>query len=177
MAYNKSFLIIILLASFVSCISATLLCQDLPIDMCAFAVSSMGSRCVLEKMISTHGNVEYECQTSQVNAAEFAEWVETDDCVHSCGINRLTVGISSDALVERGFVKSLCSADCQGGCPNVVDLFDKLAAGEGVSLSHICEAQTGATRREMGELTTTTFASLSGDTFHSWEAPSAALSP
>ncbi|MCO5600135.1 hypothetical protein L7F22_054243 [Adiantum nelumboides] len=72
-----------------------------------------------------------DMQKSKVSANEFLEWVETDDCMHSCGIDRQTVGILSDALVEKGFVKALCFAECQQGYPNVVDLFEKLAAGEG----------------------------------------------
>ncbi|MCO5561664.1 hypothetical protein L7F22_015285 [Adiantum nelumboides] len=162
----------------VSSVSANLLCEDLPIDLCAYAVSSTGSRCILEKEVSSQGKVEYQCQTSEVSANEFLEWVETDDCVHSCGIDRQTVGISSDALVEKGFVKALCSAECQQGCPNVVDLFEKLAAGEGVSLSRVCEAQSmGAARREMGEVETSQFASLSVHNLNAWEAPNAAHPP
>ena len=54
-----------------------LLCEDLPSDMCAFAVSTAGLRCVLEKKITIarellpdtaghrpgdHYHVELECQ-------------------------------------------------------------------------------------------------------------------
>lgn len=176
---KQSFVLVLLvLAGLVSCISATLLCEDLPIDLCAFAVSSTGSRCVLEKEISFQGKVEYQCQTSVVSANEFTEWVETDDCVHSCGIDRLTVGISSDALVESRFVKALCSVDCQSGCPNVVDLFEKLSEGEGVALSQVCAVQSmGAARRGMREASTSHFASLSGNTLNAWEASNAVHSP
>lgn len=172
------FAVVILAASLASCISGTLLCEDLPVDLCAFAVSSTGSRCVLEKRIMTDGNVEHECQTSEVAADEFSEWVETDECVRSCGLDRMSVGISSDALVERGFEKALCSADCQGGCANVVDLFTKLAAGEGVSLAKLCEVQATASsassRREMGEVPF--FASLSANTGNAWERTAVAPS-
>lgn len=178
-AASHVFAVVTLVASLASGISGKLLCEDLPVDLCAFAVSSTGSRCVLEKRVMTDGNVEHECQTSEVAADEFAEWVETDECVRSCGLDRMSVGISSDALVERGFAKALCSADCQSGCANVVDLFTKLAAGEGVSLAKLCEAQATAasisasSRREMGEVPF--FASLSANTVNAWET--AAVAP
>ncbi|KAH9329104.1 hypothetical protein KI387_001212, partial [Taxus chinensis] len=42
-------------------------CEKLPVELCAFAVSSSGSRCVLEKKYSfaagTHEiSVQYQCQ-------------------------------------------------------------------------------------------------------------------
>ncbi|KAI5073598.1 hypothetical protein GOP47_0011611 [Adiantum capillus-veneris] len=180
MAGQKQSLVLVsfVMSILVSGISATLLCEDLPIDLCAFAVSSSASRCILEKEVSSQGKVEYQCQTSDVSANEFAEWVETDDCVHACGIDRQTVGLSSDSFVESGFVKALCSIDCQNGCPNVVDLFEKLAAGEGVSLSRVCEVQSmGAARRAMNEVENSHFASLSAHSLNAWEASNAALSP
>eukprot|EP00250_Pteridium_aquilinum_P005349 c15457_g1_i3 orf=95-613(-) len=156
----------ILFASLASGISGKMLCEDLPVDFCAFSVSTTGSRCVLEKRILTNGNVEYECQTSQVVADMFAEWMETDECIQSCGLDRMSVGISSDALVERGFAKALCSHDCQSNCPNVIDLFTNVAAGEGVALKQVCEVQAKATRREMGQVG---WASLSANTINAWE--------
>eukprot|EP00250_Pteridium_aquilinum_P005348 c15457_g1_i1 orf=154-693(-) len=167
----------ILFASLASGISGKMLCEDLPVDFCAFSVSTTGSRCVLEKRILTNGNVEYECQTSQVVADMFAEWMETDECIQSCGLDRMSVGISSDALVERGFAKVVCSRACQNNCPNVIDLFTNLAAGEGVQLEQVCEAQAKSARREMREVS---WASLSANGVAAWEqlaapGPSASL--
>ncbi|KAH9309690.1 hypothetical protein KI387_037601, partial [Taxus chinensis] len=50
-------------------------CERLPVEMCAFAVSSTGSRCVLEKKYSfeadTHeASLQYQCQSSGVNVGE-----------------------------------------------------------------------------------------------------------
>ena len=71
-------------------------------------------------------------QTSIVSTEdEFKEWVETDDCVNLCGLERMSVGLSSDVVVEEATMASLCSASCQDNCPNVIDLYSKLAAGEG----------------------------------------------
>ncbi|KAH7288256.1 hypothetical protein KP509_31G019400 [Ceratopteris richardii] len=81
-------------AGLVACVSAHIKCEDLPINACAFSVSSSGMRCILEKVISTEGQAAYQCQTSEVLATEFAEWVETDECVSSCGLDRMTVGMS-----------------------------------------------------------------------------------
>ena len=39
-------------------------CEQLPIQVCAFSVSSSGARCVLEKSVLTDGDVQYECQVS-----------------------------------------------------------------------------------------------------------------
>lgn len=137
-------MLLVLIAIIISATHALLVqeklhCEDIPVDLCAFAVSSTGARCVLERRVMRSGDFEYECQTSVVRADEFAEWVETDDCVRSCGQERMCVGMSSDALVERDVATTLCSAACQASCPNIVDLYTKLAAGEGVSLPRVCE--------------------------------------
>uniref|UniRef100_A0A5K1CLE8 PAR1 protein n=1 Tax=Nymphaea colorata TaxID=210225 RepID=A0A5K1CLE8_9MAGN len=98
--------------------------------MCAFSVSSAGMRCVLEKY--NYGEeVRLQCRTSQVKVADIAGWVESDRCVEACGVDRSSVGISSDSLMERQFLERLCSAPCYGGCPNIVDLYFNLAAAEG----------------------------------------------
>jgi hypothetical protein len=61
-----------------------------------------------------------------------AEWVESDECVQLCGIERMTVGLSSDALFEPSFRSSpLCSLPCLNSCPNLRHLFSDLASGEG----------------------------------------------
>ncbi|KAH7288255.1 hypothetical protein KP509_31G019300 [Ceratopteris richardii] len=139
-------------------------------------------RCILEKVISTEGQAAYECQTSEVLATEFVEWVETDECVSSCGLDRMTVGMSSDSLIEKGFVATLCSDRCRKECPNVMDLFEKLSAEEGVPLSRVCEAQSMSdARREMSELELHFF-SLSANTLNAFDfphanSPSASLNP
>ncbi|CAL9766137.1 unnamed protein product [Musa acuminata subsp. burmannicoides] len=44
-------------------------------------------------------------------------WVETDECVAACALDRGIVGISSDALLDADFMRKLCSPDCYHGCP------------------------------------------------------------
>lgn len=61
-----------------------------------------------------------------------AEWIESDECIQGCGLERETYGLSTDSLVDSGFRDKLCSSDCQNNCPNIVDIYYKLAAGEGI---------------------------------------------
>ncbi|CAN6461725.1 unnamed protein product [Victoria cruziana] len=107
-----------------------IVCEDLPSEMCAFSVSSAGMRCVLEKY-RHGGEMRLQCKTSQVKVDEIAGWVESDRCVDACGVDRSSVGISSDSLAEVQFLERLCSAACYEGCPNIVDLYFNLAAAEG----------------------------------------------
>ncbi|KAL3680211.1 hypothetical protein R1sor_023167 [Riccia sorocarpa] len=125
----------------------TLHCEDLSVKDCAFAVSSTGARCVLEKSKLPNGKTSAECQTSIIMAERPLEWIETDNCIKSCGLERNSYGLSTDAFMERGFRAKLCSSECQNNCPNVVDLYLKLAAGEGLYLPHICLSQKSKARR------------------------------
>jgi hypothetical protein len=99
--------------------------------VCAFAVSSGGLRCVLER--TPEG--AHRCQTSAVGGARglAAGWVETDACVRACGVDRAALGlpVASAAAEERRSLRALCSPACRDGCPNVVDLYATLAAAEG----------------------------------------------
>ncbi|KAL6620337.1 hypothetical protein ACP70R_035476 [Stipagrostis hirtigluma subsp. patula] len=125
-----------------------LACEELPPDMCAFAVSSGGRRCVLER--TPEG--AHRCQTSAVGAGEdLSGWVESDACVRACGVDRAALGlpVASDAAEDRRFALALCSPACRDACPNIVDLYATLAAGEGMSLPALCEAQMNAGNRRM----------------------------
>ncbi|KAF9596781.1 hypothetical protein IFM89_013328 [Coptis chinensis] len=129
-----------------------IVCEDLPKGLCAFSIASSGKRCVLEKYASKNGEVEYMCKTSEVMVEKMAEWIESDECVKSCGVDRNAVGISSDSLLEPQATSKLCASDCYQNCPNIVDLYFNLAAGEGVFLPDLCEAQRTNPRRAMIEL-------------------------
>ncbi|GLU24269.1 hypothetical protein SLE2022_402170 [Rubroshorea leprosula] len=156
MASNFSFKILAVLAlGLALCVQATLggvTCEDLDQDVCAFAVSSTGKRCVLEKHVKRTGQEAYTCRTSEIEAEKIRNWIETDECIKACGLERKSFGISSDSLLECHFTKKLCSPQCYDSCPNVVDLYFNLAAGEGVFLPKLCEAQGGNVRREMAEI-------------------------
>ena len=106
-------------------------CENLNKDTCAFAVSSSGKRCVLEKHVRRSGEEAYVCRTSEIEADKVKDWVESDQCIEACGLDRKSLGISSDSLLECGFTRKLCSTQCYNGCPNIVDLYFNLAAGEG----------------------------------------------
>lgn len=80
--------------------------------------------------------MEYQCRTSEVIVERMAEYIETDDCVNACGVDRDTNGISSDALHEPHTTVKLCSPACYQNCPNIIDLYFNLAAGEGM-IEHI----------------------------------------
>eukprot|EP01018_Ginkgo_biloba_P016567 Gb_38852 [translate_table: standard] len=101
--------------------------------MCAFSVSATGARCVLEKYVMRDGSIEYECQSSEIIAEKMMEWIESEECLEACSLERMSVGVSSDALLESHFTKKLCSPQCQNNCPNIVDLYLNLTAGEGMN--------------------------------------------
>ncbi|XWS59903.1 hypothetical protein CRYUN_Cryun08bG0161800 [Craigia yunnanensis] len=131
---------------------AEIICEDLPKDVCAFSISSSGKRCLLETAVEKDGNVEYQCRTSEVVVERMAEYIETDECVRACGVDRNSIGISSDSLLEPQFTAKLCAPACYQKCPNIVDLYFNLAAGEGVFLPDLCYAQRTNPRRTMFEL-------------------------
>ena len=109
-------------------------CEKLDKDTCAFAVSSTGKRCVLEQSIKRSGIEGYTCRSSEIEADKVTNIIESDECIKACGLDRKSLGISSDALLESRFTQKLCSVKCLTQCPNVVDLFSNLAAGEGTVL-------------------------------------------
>ena len=117
---------------------AELVCEDLPKGVCAFSIASSGKRCLLETSVAGDESVEYQCRTSEVVVERMAEYIETDQCVQACGVDRNSVGISSDALLEPQFTAKLCSPACYQKCPNIVDLYFNLAAGEGNNSTSIC---------------------------------------
>ncbi|KAF8397364.1 hypothetical protein HHK36_016277 [Tetracentron sinense] len=129
-----------------------IVCENLPTDICSFSIASSGKRCLLENYASKVGNVEYQCRTSEVVVERMAGYIETDECVQACGVDRSSVGISSDSLLEPQSTAKLCSPACYQNCPNIVDLYFNLAAGEGVFLPDLCEAQRTNPRRAMVEL-------------------------
>ncbi|MBA0792707.1 hypothetical protein Gohar_017182 [Gossypium harknessii] len=139
---------------------AEIICEDLPNDVCAFAIASSGKRCLLETALEKNEKEEYQCRTSEVMVERMAEYIENDDCVRACGVDRNSIGISSDSLLEPQFTSKLCAPACCHNCPNIVDLFFNLAAGEGVFLPDLCEAQRINPRRSMVELMSSSGAAL-----------------
>ncbi|KAJ1262496.1 hypothetical protein BS78_09G112500 [Paspalum vaginatum] len=137
-----------------SALGARVVCEQLTAELCAFAVSSTSRRCVLENMHCAGRPTEYQCRTSEVVVEDglLAGLVETDGCVRACGVDRATVGISSDSLLDPRVAGALCSSACLQGCPNIVDLYSNLAAGEGVAFSELCEVHRANPRRAMAQL-------------------------
>ncbi|KAH7278930.1 hypothetical protein KP509_38G065000 [Ceratopteris richardii] len=128
-------------------------CEELPVEECAFAVSSSGARCLLETNVAKDGSVELECQTSQVVTSD-ERWrgrKESAECVEWCGVDRRWVGLSSDFLSEREWHKRICEPSCYLNCPNIVDFFSSLADGEGVGLIALCEVDWKRLHRKMIE--------------------------
>ncbi|KAI3667027.1 hypothetical protein L6452_42069 [Arctium lappa] len=118
-----------------------IICEDLSKDNCSFAISYTGKRCVLEDFEDKKGKVEYQCRTSEVVVEMMWNHIETNECVRACGVDRNATGISSDSLLDKNSIVTLCSAPCYQKCPNIVDLHFNLAVGEGVSLPDLCEQQ------------------------------------
>ncbi|KAE8713235.1 Detected protein of confused Function [Hibiscus syriacus] len=138
-----------------------IVCGDLPHDNCAFSISSSGKRCLLETAVDEDVKVVYQCRTSEVVVERMAEHIESDQCVRACGVDRNAIGISSDSLLEPQFTNKLCAPACSYNCPNIVDLFFNLAAGEGIAfaklffigvfLPDLCEVVRINPRRSMAE--------------------------
>lgn len=116
---------------FSSIFAGEIICKELPVSTCSFSVASSGKRCLLETYTSTNGATEFQCKTSEVYVKIIGEMIESDACVDACGVDRKSVGISSDSLMEPHFIAKLCSPACYENCPNIVDLYYNLALGEG----------------------------------------------
>eukprot|EP01018_Ginkgo_biloba_P033390 Gb_10491 [translate_table: standard] len=140
-------------------------CEELPIQVCAFSVSSCGNRCVLEKYLMADGSIQFECQSSVVMAETMIEWTESEECINACGLKRMSVGMSTDSLLEAEFAKKLCSSECHNNCPNIVDLYLNLAAGEGIYLTKLCEAQRSNSRRMVAEVLNSAKSSITSQSF------------
>ncbi|XP_027063318.1 uncharacterized protein [Coffea arabica] len=131
-------------------LAGELICDELPVGMCAFSISSSGKRCSLET--SDEPGV-FQCKTSEILVHKIREHIETDECITACGADRNVTGISSDFLFDPIFTAKLCSNRCLNNCPNMVDLYSNLALAEGKLLSKRCKAQEthGTPRRAMSE--------------------------
>ncbi|CAL5405073.1 unnamed protein product [Camellia sinensis] len=112
-------------------------CENLNKDSCAFAVSSSSKRCVLEKTVKRSGEEAYTCRASEIEADKLKDWIENDQCIEACGLDRTMLGISSDSLLESQFTHKLCSTQCYDNC---------------VFLPKFCEAQGANARRGMAEI-------------------------
>ncbi|PON90171.1 PAR [Trema orientale] len=155
MAFSTKLPLALFLSSlFIHAALGEIVCEELPLDVCAFSIASSGKRCLLETSAGAakDGGVEYQCRTSEVVVERMSEYIETDQCVKACGVDRSSVGISSDSLMEPQFTSMICSQDCYQNCPNIVDLYFNLAAGEGVFLPDLCEKQRYNPHRAMIEL-------------------------
>jgi hypothetical protein len=89
------------------------------------------------------GTVKYQCKTTEIFVDTLNEWIESDECVNSCGLHRETVGVSSDTLLQPQFLAKLCSDECYQACPNIVNLYSNMAMGEGVGFVAIACAANG----------------------------------
>ncbi|KAI3461600.1 hypothetical protein Pfo_018263 [Paulownia fortunei] len=127
--------------------------------MCSFSIASSGKRCLLETLESDDGTMEFQCKTSQVVAMNFHEYIESDECVSACGVDRNWVGISSDSLLDSHFTLNLCSSQCYQNCPNIVELYYNLALAEGVFLPELCKSQRTSRRRSVIQLQSSSAAS------------------
>lgn len=129
-------IIIYMRVSVCLCFIGTLICENLPQELCAFSISSKGKRCLLENYAGANGKVGYQCRTSDVDVGRMSNYIEKEDCVKACGADRKAVGISSDSLMEPQFTAKLCSPNCFQNCPNIIDLYFNLAAGEGNAIEY-----------------------------------------
>ncbi|CAA2975102.1 uncharacterized protein LOC111365757 [Olea europaea var. sylvestris] len=149
---RMSFILFFACSLFLQGTLGEVICETLPTNLCSFAIASSGKRCVLENFQNNDGKLEFTCKTSEVAVSTMAGHIETDKCVSACGVDRRFVGISSDAFLAPQFTANLCSPACYQNCPNIVDLYFNMAAGEGVYLPALCEKQKSNPHRAMMEL-------------------------
>ncbi|OVA17720.1 PAR1 [Macleaya cordata] len=139
--------------SFQGCLGGEIICEDLPKNKCAFAIASSGKRCLIENYASNKDGkmtTEYQtCRTSEVVVDGISNWIESDECIRVCGVDRNSVGISYDSLLDSKFVSKLCSPSCCLKCPNIFDLYFNLAVEKGVFLPDLCEVQQTNPHRAM----------------------------
>ncbi|OAE24158.1 hypothetical protein AXG93_2752s1730 [Marchantia polymorpha subsp. ruderalis] len=127
-------------------------CELLPKEECAFAIGQRGFRCLLETSIGLDGLIIHHCQTSDIEWTTDADdlrrelrsirsggHIESDECLEACGLDRLTVGISTDGLQTGAFKEKICSEDCRHNCPQVISLYNIIYAEEGEELGQVCE--------------------------------------
>ncbi|XP_019188002.1 PREDICTED: uncharacterized protein LOC109182316 [Ipomoea nil] len=176
-SFKPSLILFFACSLFVQATLGEIICEELPTNVCAFSIASSGKRCLLENSAASDGKVEYQCKTSDVMVAKMAEYIETDQCVGDCGVDRNSVGISSDSLLEPEFTAKLCSSACHQNCPNIIDLYFNLAAGEGVYLPELCDKQRSNPRRAMAELSSSGAAAVSPATSESLVADAPESSP
>ncbi|XP_022852197.1 uncharacterized protein LOC111373847 isoform X2 [Olea europaea var. sylvestris] len=144
-----SFVLFFAFSMFLQGTRGEVICETLPANLCSFAIASSGKRCVLENYRDEEGKPDYTCKTSEVVVERIAGYIESDQCVNACGVDRSFIGISSDAFLAPQFTARLCSPACYQNCPNIVDLYYNLAAGEGVYLPALCEKQKTHPHRAM----------------------------
>ncbi|XP_019160109.1 PREDICTED: uncharacterized protein LOC109156729 [Ipomoea nil] len=129
---------------FIQTAMGDLVCEQLPVGICSFSIASSGKRCLLETYASGDGAMELQCKTSEIVVVgtnmHMREHIETDECISACGVDRKSVGISSDSLLDHRFTAKLCLPQCYHNCPNIVDLYYNLASEEGVLLPDLCKA-------------------------------------
>ncbi|KAL3518117.1 hypothetical protein ACH5RR_020706 [Cinchona calisaya] len=148
-----SMLIIFLaLSLFLQVALGELVCEELPIKMCTFAVASSGKRCSSETYALKDGKIGLQCKTSEIIASNIREHIEKDECISACGVDRKTVGISSDYLFEPRYTEKICSPKCQLNCLNIVDLYNNLALAEGVYLPGVCKEWASGSGKAMTQI-------------------------
>ncbi|KAI5054060.1 hypothetical protein GOP47_0008042 [Adiantum capillus-veneris] len=134
-ALRYGFLITILCASAHKC-EADVVCEELPMEWCAYSISSMGARCMLEGEKDGDNPMVYKCKTSSVETKVKGGWIEAEECMEACGLKRMTVGLFSQPPFDPQF---FCSPRCARSCPHLhYLLLPQLShQGPGSSISNV----------------------------------------
>ncbi|CAM6100472.1 unnamed protein product [Calypogeia fissa] len=96
--------------------------------------------------LSIDGSSSCATQTSNVKAGDkgLVEYIESNECVEACRVDRMTIGFSTDELTSNSFIKKLCSRACRNTCVNLIDIYSNIIVGEGLTLSEFCGEQRRA---------------------------------
>ncbi|MCO5582175.1 hypothetical protein L7F22_036065 [Adiantum nelumboides] len=113
---------------------ADVLCEELPVEWCAYSISSLGARCVLvEGEKGGDDTMEYNCQTSSMETKVKGGWIEAEECMEACGLTRMTLGLHPSNTPDL-----LCSSRCSRTCPHLHYLLNPLSADQGSSIADLC---------------------------------------
>ncbi|KAI5063952.1 hypothetical protein GOP47_0020622 [Adiantum capillus-veneris] len=122
-------MVILFACTQMTCEASDVVCEDLPAEWCAYSISSMGARCVLVDHGEKDGDNTmqvYRCQTSSVETKVKGGWIEAEECIEACGLDRMTVGLFSQPAFDP---RLFCSSRCSRSCSHLHDLLRPLHEG------------------------------------------------
>ncbi|KAL3518132.1 hypothetical protein ACH5RR_020721 [Cinchona calisaya] len=88
-----------------------LICDELPVGMCAFSIATSGKRCSLE---TGDQSGIFQCKTSEVYVHRIREYIESDECLTACPRRAMSQLKSSGIAVSDAAAGGPISAPAPG---------------------------------------------------------------